>query len=238
MYLSTDKVYCHNRFLKYHKCLLTQLTKKGNNNLYLPRELGGLGFDLYPNIPFKITAFQTQLANFMAKKLDNMEGMYSNQLTERTVRLVQTNAPIVTQTYVGDCKYVCIPNTAPLPNGFEELTTSPSLLFSTDPNEMNPILSYKYIKTSFLKEFRLNKPLSNKRRFNKYLGEYNRFSHRVITSQSRDRISIHNRLRNLLSLHGGTYCVPCGLLDKIVLEDFRVLNSDKTDLGTSSQTAL
>jgi hypothetical protein len=174
----------------------------------------------------------------MAHKFDNMKGMNANHLTERTVRLVQTNAPVVSQIYLGNYKYECLPITAPLPSGFEELTTSPSLLFSTDPKELDPILSYKYIKTSFLKEFRLNKPMTLKSKFLKYIGEYNRFTHRVIASQSRDRLSMHNRLRQLLSLHGGTYCVPCGLLDKTILEDFNVLNSDKTALGTSSQIAL
>jgi hypothetical protein len=205
MYLATDKLFCHNRFMHYHKALIGQLTKKGNIQLFFPRELGGLGFDLYPEIPHLVTRYQHQLANFLTRKLDNMAGSDYNSILNRSVRLVQTNVPLVVNKYQGESSLRVLPNDCPLLPGYEELSSPESLLLATDPHDMDPLLSYKYISTNFLKEFRIKKVLTAKSHFKKYLGEFNRLSHRIIIKY--DEQTYHSRLASLF-IHP-EYCIPC-----------------------------
>jgi hypothetical protein len=55
----------HRRFLHYHKKTIDVLTGKGNYNLFLPFERGGLGFKPFPGLKFKVTSFQRRYATYL-----------------------------------------------------------------------------------------------------------------------------------------------------------------------------
>jgi hypothetical protein len=63
----------HRRFLHYHKEAIARFTGRGEYNLFLPVERGGLGFMPPLGLKFKLTSFQRRYAGFM-------ESYYRDQL--------------------------------------------------------------------------------------------------------------------------------------------------------------
>jgi hypothetical protein len=176
----------------------------GNYQLFLPTQLGGLGFDHYPEVGYELTNFQRQLANYLARKLDNMAGTDYATVVDRSIRLVQTNVPKSHSPFNGTVYLKCIPLLQPIPEGYQDIESSDTELFMTT-DFSSPQLSYKFISTQLLREFRANKPQSLKNKFEKYIGEFNRFNSRLIIKE--DLESYHLRLVGVFS--HPEYCLPC-----------------------------
>jgi hypothetical protein len=158
-----------------------QLSHKGNLNYFLPRELGGLGLDLYPEVQYEVTRFQHQLANFMAREMDNTEGKDISALEARKLRLVQTNAPVVLQPYLGSVSIRFVRKGDPMPEGYSLVNNVEQTLFTDSPS--TPLLSYRFISTKFLREFRMKPIYTDKAHYRKYLGSFNRFDFDLVESQ-------------------------------------------------------
>jgi len=183
MHLASDKVYAHSKFLHYHRSLVQQLSKQGNFQLFFPRELGGLGFDLYPGIVSDVTRFQFQLANTMARSFDNLNGKTSDDLLARTIRLVQTNTPKVSQPFMGKINIKVKPKWQPLEAGYTDAPISSDVLFSTPLGDIEPKLAYRFMDPKFLAEFRQSKVRTSKvNHYRKYLNDHNEFMYHYIYS--------------------------------------------------------
>lgn len=64
----------HNLFLFYHQERIAKLTFNGMLNLFISKQLGGMGFINYANIDVKYTDFQLKMASFLHDKLNNFYG--------------------------------------------------------------------------------------------------------------------------------------------------------------------
>lgn len=58
----------HQRFMHYHRAEIMALTGRGQYNLFLPFERGGLGFLPIPGWMPKVTSFQRRFAEFLERK--------------------------------------------------------------------------------------------------------------------------------------------------------------------------
>jgi len=67
---ASDKALAMSRFMKRNKEDIQKITMRGRYNLFLPRELGGLGFPTYDGITFHVTRFQRLLAKLTLKSED------------------------------------------------------------------------------------------------------------------------------------------------------------------------
>jgi hypothetical protein len=65
---ASDPVRAHRRFLHYHRENIAKLTENGQFNLFLPRERGGVGFELPVGVSNTITPFQQRWAQFMTEQ--------------------------------------------------------------------------------------------------------------------------------------------------------------------------
>jgi hypothetical protein len=58
----------HRRFVHYHRSAIEEFTRKGQYNLFLPFERGGLGFNPPQGLTYKITSFQRRFASYLESK--------------------------------------------------------------------------------------------------------------------------------------------------------------------------
>jgi len=171
----------HKRFLYYHRDSVAQVSKNGNYNLFLPKDLGGLGFIRpSPAIDVRITAFQRQLAtHFLNKIVQN----YHKDVTKESLglsyaRLIDENSPKVYDSYQGEPIYYFLKRGEDIPEGYQipqkkerpphlmvhyHLEGTGSRLETYDgvqvevPNvleNMQPKLAFRSITTTALREFR------------------------------------------------------------------------------------
>jgi hypothetical protein len=62
---AVDPIRTHRRFMHYHRQAISKLTLKGQYNLFLPFERGGLGFKPIPGFKFRVTSFQRRFAQYL-----------------------------------------------------------------------------------------------------------------------------------------------------------------------------
>jgi hypothetical protein len=184
MSLCNNKVFTHNRFLYYNRETISQITRSGNTQLFFPREMGGLGFLPSPLVPFKVTRFQHNLANYFTSYYDNIKGKPLTTDTIVQISLVETDIPVIHEEYTGSTQVLLLDRYAPVPSDCF-VPESPTLLMSTE--EIGPpILKYKFLPTSFLKSFRNADLHSNKRRYTKYIDNYGKFTKRLVYKYTDD----------------------------------------------------
>jgi len=163
---SYNPVVTHNRFLNFHKNSLIQMSgqkkyghsyKGGNYNFFLPKLLGGLGFILpSKDIPLRLTMFQRQLATFLHNKIVQMSDKPVLGFRSYAPYLVDENAPVIHEPYLGEYQYTSFKKTGEPPVGFTPLRLIKSethLMFHQLPN-MTPKLEFRSFNYEVLREFR------------------------------------------------------------------------------------
>lgn len=68
---SSNKPLAHAKFMIRNKESISRITSRGRYNLFVPREVGGLGFPLYEGIQYRVTRFQRLLAKLVLKSVDD-----------------------------------------------------------------------------------------------------------------------------------------------------------------------
>jgi hypothetical protein len=104
----------HNRFIHYHRSKIESLTQKGNYNLFLPFERGGLGFLPFPGMMPRVTSFQRRFATYLENRFvkdPSVINKISLVSGKNWSRLVLHHEP----------KVVTGPKIGPLPKGVAEL---------------------------------------------------------------------------------------------------------------------
>jgi len=152
-----NKTYTHNRFLYYHSDSIAQITKNGNYNLFLPKVLGGLGFERSsPDIPVRITAFQRQLATYFHNKVTSAYLTPTVGLKLSQATLIDENSPIAYDPYLGESVQQFIKKGETMPEGFNlpQLLPKPGHLMIHQLEHMTPKLAFRSITSSILRDFR------------------------------------------------------------------------------------
>jgi hypothetical protein len=101
-----DQVRAHKRFMHYHRESIASMTNKGEFNLFIPRELGGLGFLKPIDLPNRTTAFQRKIAAVLHKT-------FVESLEQRCSRLTSDAKPGAHSLFDGRAKIV-VPRVGPL----------------------------------------------------------------------------------------------------------------------------
>jgi len=147
-----NKVIAHRRFLFYHKDSIAQVTKNGNFNLFLPKELGGSGFKRQsPDIRADLTFFQKSLATFLHNRIIAAYKIPTIGFVDSYPRLVDENAPTIYEPYTGDVILQFIKKGEDIPEGFALISDIPKPSHSfihTNLDQMVPKLSFKSISTN------------------------------------------------------------------------------------------
>jgi hypothetical protein len=185
MSLATNPTFAHNRFLFYNREILSCISKRSNFNYFLPRELGGLGLIPRPEIPYKITAFQHHLANYFARYYDDVKSHPVEHVSMLRIALVQANSPIIHQEFLGTTETILLDLRQPVPSDCFQL--EPEVLpLSHNPDDLEPVLKYKFLPSSFLKDFRSSSLRSAKQRYLRYIDDYGAFSKRLVYKYTSD----------------------------------------------------
>lgn len=67
---SIDRPLAMSRFMTRNSASIAKITMSGRYNLFLPREVGGLGFPIYDGVNFRVTRFQMCLAKLLSRTSD------------------------------------------------------------------------------------------------------------------------------------------------------------------------
>jgi hypothetical protein len=101
-----DQVRAHKRFMHYHRESIASMSNKGEFNLFIPRELGGLGFYKPVDHPNRTTAFQRRIAAVLHQ-------IFVEDCESRCSRLTSTSKPGAHSLFDGRAKKV-VPKVGPL----------------------------------------------------------------------------------------------------------------------------
>lgn len=144
----------HRRFIHYNKHLIQECTLKGNYNLFLTFDQGGLGFQ-NERVPRNYTNFQRRFASFLREEQDDMAS--GGKVPDKSLGLVtrreqgllkRKRTKVLTR----------MPFVGPLPEGWREVSsldipipmnTSPLPLYDRDD------YYFQLPKTSMLRRFRM-----------------------------------------------------------------------------------
>jgi len=151
---SVNPLRSHRRFVHYHKKKINDLTLNGKYNLFLPFELGGLGFKIPKGLDFTVTKFQRQWAYFCKTQFFlEPEKAHKVALVQQKARpdiLTYHTCPNFVVRKKGWDDYTCI---GPLERGFlrkpVDPTVDPGLL--ADPK-------YDHVECLSSGEFKIRHP--------------------------------------------------------------------------------
>lgn len=110
---ATDKPLAFSRFITRNREDIQKITMNGRYNLFLPRELGGLGFEAYDGINFHVTRFQRLLAKSVLKNAD-LKPLFGFKTTNKSNMVCG---------YESKNKKRMICGIGPLPYGYREIST-------------------------------------------------------------------------------------------------------------------
>jgi hypothetical protein len=87
-----NKPLAHAKFMTRNKEDLIKITHRGRYNLFLPREVGGLGLPIFEGINYHVTRFQACVAKLIKKTLDfNLVGFKTDLKSECVVKRETSN---------------------------------------------------------------------------------------------------------------------------------------------------
>lgn len=120
---SNNRARAHGRFMHYHRDTISDMTNKGEQNLFIHPLMGGLGFKLYPEVcpEYYMTAWQYKIAlitrtTLLAPFVGQIE---KDPLIRKLSDINKFVIPTIRRYHHG--KYVRIPDTQPLMEGQREI---------------------------------------------------------------------------------------------------------------------
>jgi hypothetical protein len=147
---SVNPLRTHDRFMHYHKSAIATFTKKGNYNLFLPFERGGLGFNPPKGLEVRVTPFQRRYATFIEKKFMEEPGKIGKiaLVSEKnSSQLIMFHQP----------RWVIGPKIGPQPEFVERSTDrevyTPPLALEGEPSD-KPKMRVRHPSHTVLRQFR------------------------------------------------------------------------------------
>jgi hypothetical protein len=201
---ANDKIHAHNRFLYYHKNTLSDVSKRGFYNFFLPKILGGLGMmRLHSDIAVEITSRQRQLATFLHNQITEiMEVPKIGKPFMSSIKMVDKNAPVVHYPYKGEQTYTATHNFGPLPQGYTPVNKVKSdliLMVHTMDTLNAPELRFQGLDSRTLKAFYSSNRYHGKLDFFNFEDSVTgNYPYQIIVSDSYDVASYEENLNSLV----------------------------------------
>lgn len=201
---ANNKIHAHNRFLHYHKNTLSDVSKRGFYNFFLPKIIGGLGMQrMHPDIAVEITSRQRQLATFLHNQITEIiEVPKIGKPFMSSIKMVDKNAPVVHYPYQGEQTYTATHVVGPLPQGFTPLNkvkTDLTLMVHTKDNLNAPELRFQGLDSRTLKAFYSSNRYRGKMDFFNFEDSISgNYPYQIIVSDTYDALSYEENLNSLV----------------------------------------